>query len=380
MIVDHIELRALIQRILRAGGSAAAEAEIVADHLVDANLAGHDSHGAVMLVTYCSHLEAGRLKPNRVPEIVQESGSFAVWNGRGGFGQVIARSAMNWAIDMARAHGVAVHGLRNTHHIGRIGTYGEQIAAAGLVSMHFVSGNSGAAPVVAPFRGREGRFITNPVCIAIPGTDRTAPIILDFATSRIAMGKVRVAANAGKQVISGALIDADGRPTTDPNVMYTEPRGAALPFGEHKGSGLALICDLLAGAVAGAGTLHTNTPPNNGTVNGMLSIVLDPTRLSSRPFMEIEVDALIAWVKSSPPIDPDLPVLVAGEPECIAREHRIANGIPIDDTSWAQIGEAAARWQVPMDLGSRRARRRKNGPPFGRPRADIARRAEPDSR
>jgi uncharacterized oxidoreductase len=272
-----------------------------------------------------------------------------VWDGHGGFGQVIARDAMTWAITAARQHGVAVHGLRNAHHIGRVGTYGEMAARAGMVSVHFVNG-IGTAPVVAPFAGREPRYITNPVCIAIPGTATTAPVILDFATSRLAMGKVRVAYNTGKPLIDGVLLTHDGRPTTDPSVMFSEPRGVLLPFGEHKGSGLALVCDLLCGAIVGTGTLRSEAPAIRGGVyNGMLTFVLDPGRMSSRAFMDEEIDALIAWAKSSAPADPEVPVLVAGEPERIARAKRLAEGIPIDDTTWAEIREVADRLQVRID-------------------------------
>jgi uncharacterized oxidoreductase len=341
MKIDHQKLHALTVRLLRAGGCSETEAAIVTDHLVDANLAGHDSHGVGMLPHYFRNLAAGTLVPNQKPEIVSEAASFAIWDGHNGYGQVIARDAMAWAIGAARRHGVAVHGLRNTHHIGRVGTYGEIVAKAGLVSVHFVNGVSGP-PAVAPFRGREGRFSTNPICIAVPGTKTTAPIILDFATSRIALGKVRVAHNEGKPVVAGALIDSTGKPTTNPAVMYEEPKGSALPFGEHKGSGLALIAELLGGAIVGSRTIQPAHSRDCGIVNGMLTVVIDPERMSSRAFIEAEIDALIAYVKSAQPADPDLPVLVAGEPERIARAKRLAEGIEIDATTWRQIGEVAA--------------------------------------
>ena len=296
-----------------------------------------------MLPHYVRNLKAGSLVPNQKPEIVSETGSFAVWDGRGGYGQVIARQAMEWAIGAALKHGVAVHALRNTHHIGRVGAYGELAAAAGLTSLHFVNGNSGK-PLVAPYRGREGRFSTNPVCIAIPGTATTKPLILDMATSRIALGKVRVAHNEGKHVVEGALIDGNGQMTTDPGVIHgpNGATGAVLPFGEHKGYGLALVCEILAGAVAGSGTIQPGNPRDRGIVNGMLSFVLDPARLTSGGFINSEIDAFIDYVKSVPQADPDLPVLIPGEPERIARAARIADGIPIDATTWKQIGEAAA--------------------------------------
>jgi uncharacterized oxidoreductase len=345
MIIEHARLLALTNRIVAAGGSSPAEASVVADHLVEANLRGHDSHGVGMLVAYVRDLEAGTLKVNQTPEIVSDTGTISVWDARAGYGQVIARQAVEWSIEAAKKHGVAVNGLRNAHHIGRVGTYGEIAARAGMVSLHFVNVASGPPPV-APFRGREGRFLTNPVCIAIPGTANNEPILLDFATSRVAMGKVRVAHNSAKPMLDGALLDHKGKPTTDPGVMYSAPRGVVLPFGEHKGSGLALVCELLAGAIVGSPSVTSQTPPDRGVINGMLSIVIDPARLSARDSMMTEIDAMIAWVKSAKPADADLPVLVAGEPERIARARRMAEGIEIDDTTWGQLSAIAERYQV----------------------------------
>ena len=348
MIIDHSKLLGLANRIVTAGGSSPTEAAIVAEHLVEANLRGHDSHGVGMLVAYVRDLDNGTLRINQAPEIVSDTGTISVWDARAGYGQVVARQAVEWAIEAAKKHGVAVNGLRNAHHIGRVGTYGEIAARAGMVALHFVNVASGA-PGVAPFRGREGRFLTNPVCIAIPGTNNNEPILLDFATSRVALGKVRVAHNAGKPMLDGALLNHAGQPTTDPSVMYTEPRGVVLPFGEHKGSGLALVCELLAGAIVGSPSVTTTTPPERGIINGMLSIVIDPARLSTRDSMMAEIDDMLSWVKSAKPADPDLPVLVAGEPEQLARAQRIAKGIEVDDTTWSQLMDIAERYQIRMD-------------------------------
>src|ERR1700748_3844927 len=348
MIIDHAKLLGLANRIVTGGGSSPGEAGLVSEHLVEANLRGHDSHGVGMLVAYVRDLEGGTLKVNQKPEIVSDTGTLSVWDAHAGCGQVVARRAVEWAIEAAKKHGVAVNGLRNAHHIGRVGTYGEIAARAGMVALHFVNVASGA-PGVAPFRGREGRFLTNPVCVAIPGTGANAPILLDFATSRVALGKVRVAHNAKKPMIDGALLDHAGKPTTNPSVMYTEPRGVVLPFGEHKGSGLALVCELLAGAIVGSPPVTTSTPPERGIINGMLSIVIDPARLSTRDSMLAEIDALIGWVKSAKPSDPDLPVLVAGEPEQIAKAERLANGIYVDDETWNQLTAIAERYQIAIN-------------------------------
>jgi hydroxycarboxylate dehydrogenase B len=348
MLVDHTKLLSLATSIVKAGGSKPDEAAIVADHLVEANLRGHDSHGVGMLVAYVRDFEAGTLKVNQAPEIVSDTGTISVWDARAGYGQVVAKQAVEWAIGAAKKHGVAVNGLRNAHHIGRVGTYGEIAARAGMVALHFVNVASGA-PGVAPFRGREGRFLTNPVCIAIPGTATNEPILLDFATSRVALGKVRVAYNSKKPMMDGALLDHTGKPTTDPSVMYNPPRGAVLPFGEHKGSGLALVCELLAGAIVGSTSVSTMTPPERGILNGMLTIVIDPARLNTRDAMLAEIDTMIAWVKSASPSDPELPVLVAGEPEQIAKAERIKNGVYVDEETWSQLTAIAERYQIKVE-------------------------------
>ncbi|MBV8354203.1 MAG: Ldh family oxidoreductase, partial [Candidatus Eremiobacteraeota bacterium] len=214
IVIDHRRLRDVASAVVRATGSDEAEAREVADHLVEANLKGHDSHGVGMLPSYVQNFHDGHLFPNRHARLIREDGALALFSGDMGYGQVIAREVMDWAIARARESGVALAGLRDTQHIARVGTYGEQSAAAGMVSVTFVSALSGA-PFVAPFRGSDGRFGTNPVCIAIPTADKEKPIVLDFATSVVAMGKVRVAYNSGKKMAPGMLIDRHGQPTDD---------------------------------------------------------------------------------------------------------------------------------------------------------------------
>jgi uncharacterized oxidoreductase len=331
-------LRDLLRAIVLATGSAAAESEEVARHLLEANLQGHDSHGIMLLPRYVEHVRDGRLRPNVTAQVIRQDPALALFDGRMGYGQEVGRACMAWAIGAARRHGHAVMGLRNVHHIGRVGTYGEQAAAAGMISVHFVNGVSGA-PAVAPFGGSDGRLSTNPVCITIPGDP---PLVLDFATSAIALGKCRVAFNAGRAVPAGALVDAKGRPTTDPGVLYRDqPRGALVSFGAHKGYGLALVCEILAGALLGGATAWRPELRDSGIVNSWLAFVLDPARFGDVGAFRAEVAAVIADVKASPPADPDSPVLVAGEKERITKARRLAEGIPVDPTTWGNLVAAA---------------------------------------
>ncbi|MBR0672208.1 malate/lactate/ureidoglycolate dehydrogenase [Roseomonas soli] len=335
-------LRDLVRSVVAATGSTQEEAEEVAAHLLEANLQGHDSHGIMLLPRYVDHVRQGRLHPNVTPKAIRQEASLALFDGGMGYGQRVGRIAMDWAINAAHAHGHAVMGLRDVHHLGRIGTYGEQAAAAGMISVHFVNGVSGP-PAVAPFGGSDARLSTNPVCITVPGARAgEAPLVLDFATSAIALGKCRVAFNAGRPVPEGALVDHRGQPTTDPGVLYREgPRGALLSFGAHKGYGLALVCEVLAGALLGGATAWRPDQRNRGIVNSWLAFVLDPARFGDLDGFRQELAAVIDDVKASPPADPENPVLVAGEKERITKAKRLAEGIPVDATTWGNLVAAA---------------------------------------
>src|SRR6266581_7016729 len=218
-LVESAKLTGIARRVFAAAGSAEPEAEIVADHLIEANLKGHDSHGVGMIPSYLRNLAAGKAATNQPGRVISDNGSIIVYDGERGWGQIVARNATQLGIERAKRDGVAVVALRNAHHIGRVGTYGEMCAASGLLSLHFVN-ITDQRPAVAPWRGGDARFGTNPLCIALPGPAPDRPIIADMATSRIAMGKVRVARNKGEQVTAGTLLDSDGQPTTDPQVMY----------------------------------------------------------------------------------------------------------------------------------------------------------------
>jgi uncharacterized oxidoreductase len=342
MLVEEMPLRGLVAEILRRGGSADAEAELVSKHLVDANLAGHDSHGVGMMPKYVEDLLAGLVKPNTPPALVKDDGAVMIFDGGRGYGRPVAQQVMAAGLDRCRETGVVLLALRRSHHLGRIGAYGEQSIAAGLVSIHFVNVTD-HLPLVAPFGGRDARFSTNPICIAVPGTGSTEPVCLDMATSRIAFGKVKVAYNAGKRVPAGSLIDADGEATDDPKAMFTDPRGALLPVGEHKGYGLALMCDLLGGILTGGGTMQPENPRLGGILNHMLTVIIDPARLVDRAWLAAELDAVIEFMKSSRPSSSGGSVLVAGDPERLMRQQRQREGIPVNDTTWEEIVDAAAK-------------------------------------
>ncbi|HSK38610.1 MAG TPA: malate/lactate/ureidoglycolate dehydrogenase [Arenibaculum sp.] len=340
MLIDHLRLTDMVCTILEAAGSGEEEAAIVAGHLVEANLTGHDSHGVGMLPRYVAHRRTGLLEANRHAQLVRDEGAVLVFDGGMGYGQVVTREAVDLAITRARETGVAALGMRNAHHMGRIGSYGEQCARADMVGLFFVN-VTGHTPLVAPFRGTDARMVTNPLCLALPAMGGKPMIVLDFATSKVALGKCRVAMNKGEPMPEDTLLDGAGRPTTDPAVMFGDGHGALLPFGMHKGYGLALFCEILGGILAGGGTIQPENPRNGSIVNNMTGFVLDPGRLGDRDWMGRELAALVDHVKASPPADPQQPVLVPGEVEATTRARRLEEGIPIDPATWRELGKAA---------------------------------------
>ena len=341
------------EAIVAAGGSDAREARLVAENLVAANLTGHDSHGIGMIPRYVDSLKEGGLKPNRHPLVKFDGGALVALDGQAGYGQVIGLEATDMAIERARRYGVCVMALANSHHLCRIGQWAEQAVARGLVSISFVNVISRA--IVAPFGGSDARFGTNPCTIGIPLPGQP-PFILDMATSGVAQGKVRVAHNKGEKLPPGLLLDDKGNPTIDPKFGVIEPFGALTTFGLHKGYGLAVVCELLGGALTGGGTWHTEDRSKKRVLNGMLTILIDPQRLGTASAFEREAREFIAWLKQSPPAPGNDRVRIAGDPERDTRARREQEGIAVDATTWLEIHAAGAKVGVGADTLDRLAR------------------------
>jgi hydroxycarboxylate dehydrogenase B len=332
-----------IEAIVAAGGSDAREAKLVAENLVTANLLGHDSHGIGMIPRYIGALLEGGLAANREPATRLDLGTLLVLDGQAGYGQSIGHQATRMAIERAKRHGSCIMALGNAHHLGRIGHWAEMAVAEGLVSLHFANVLSYAR--VAPYGGADGRFGTNPFCVGIP-LPGEPPFMLDMATSAVAQGKLRVAHNKGEKVPLGRVIDDRGNPTDDPRWAVVQPFGSMLCFGEHKGYGLAVACELLGGALTGGGTWHYPNTPRSKVMNGMLSILIDTQRLGTGAAFEREARAYIDWVRASPPAPGFDRVRVAGEPEREMRDKRERDGIPVDAETWKEILAAAGKVAV----------------------------------
>jgi hydroxycarboxylate dehydrogenase B len=338
-------LTALVTRIFAAAGCDDGEAAGISEALVRANLAGHDSHGVVRVPRYIQGLKLGQVRAGQSLTIVSETPGQALVDGNFGFGQTVAPLAVDLGIAKARVNGIAVIGLRNSGHAGRIGDWAERAAAAGLISIHFVNVFNGA--LVAPFGGVDRCFSTNPFCIGVPISEGP-PLILDFATSVVAEGKVLVASNGGKPVPPDAMITPDGRLSADPATLYgplegsyernpSAGPGALRAFGEHKGSGLAFMCEILAGCLTGGGTSGpAEKGPGRRIANGMLSIYLAPAGFGAPHFAQAVLE-YAAYVKSARPAVSGGEVLVPGEPEQRARAARLADGIPLQARTWEAI-------------------------------------------
>jgi uncharacterized oxidoreductase len=338
------QLRATVSAIVAAAGSTPGEAQTVANNLVLANLSGHDSHGVGMVPRYIDAVLEGGLKPNTGVAVKLDTASLLALDGQRGYGQVVGEQAMTLAIARAEESGSCVMTLANAHHLGRIGHFAEMAVARGLVSIHFV--NVQSRPVVAPWGGGDGRYGTNPFCAGIPLPGQP-PFVLDFATSRVAQGKMRVAHNEGRQVDPGYLIDEKGQPTTNPGVVVVpQPGGmfgALLAFGEHKGYGMAIACELLGGALSGGGTWHRPADNLRAVINGMFTVVVNPRRLGTQAEFEREALAFVEWLRQSPPAPGTEGVMLAGEPERKARRQREAEGIALDEQTWAEIVAAGRK-------------------------------------
>jgi len=341
-------LTGALTRIFAAAGGSETEANAIAANLVEASLSGHDSHGVIRTERYVHWTDEGSVRFGQSVQMISEAPGFALMDGQFGFGQTIGPQAVQHGIAMAKERGFALTGLRNSGHLGRIGAFAEMACAEGLVSLHFV--NVANSVLVAPFGGAGRRMSTAPVSIGVPNQE--GDFILDFATSRVAEGKVLVARKVRAEAPEGSLIDGDGRLTRDTDALYGPPEagkvdnprdgaGALAPMGDHKGSGLGIACELLAGALTGSSVAIDDSMPVH---NGMMSIYLDPKLMDDGHGWAGTVADYLAEVRGCPPADPAAPVMIPGDPERKRRAERRAGGLPLAPDVWESIlGAGAAK-------------------------------------
>ena len=329
------ELTAICRNVLEKLKVPAAEAEIVTRSMVDANRVGHDSHGVIHLPKYVRELEAGLIQPDAPTETLHEAASIAVLDGNWGFGPVVATRAVELAIQKAKQTDVSSIAVSRCNEVGRLGGYACLAADAEMIAL-LIANDHGGGTCVAPHGGVEGRLSTNPIACAVP-VEGQDPIILDMSTSVVASGKLRVKQHREEALPHGWLIDAEGKSTTDANDFYNTPPAALLPFGgiaAHKGFGLSVIVDILAGALTGAGCSQGE---DARVGNGLFVFVINIASFREFPGFSAEIARFIGYLKSAKRAAGVDAIRMPGERGWVEQRKREREGIPIDAETWTQI-------------------------------------------
>ena len=339
-------LGGFVKRIFLAAGSDDREAAIVADHLIDAAVSGHDSHGVIRVLAYITAIKKKELIANQHPTVRFESDSVLVLEGNHGYGQVVAHEATGKAIAKAKKSGIAMVTMRNAGHIGRLGAWAEMAAAENQATIYFVNAARPGGAQLAPFGGTDRRLNAGPICLGMPAASGH-PIILDMSTAAVAMGKIRLARNKKEKLREACIVDGHGNLTDDPEGLYGPPPGAVLPFGGHKGSGLCMFTDLFGGILSGAGADYDGPPCEWYPINNMLAIHIDVGTVGDAGLIADQVARYSDWVRASKPQNPDVGVQMPGDYEFLTRRKRRQAGIEVDDATWKQVVQAAELAGIP---------------------------------
>ncbi len=322
--------------ILVGAGTSPENAKLVAELLAEANSTGHDSHGLIRIPQYLDSVEKGDIVTNAEVEILMENPLTAIVDGHWGFGQVTMNRAVQIALKKAGSHGLSAVAVRNANHIGRLGSYVEHIARQGMIGLLFVNAVGIPAFRMAPWGGTEPRLATDPLAFGIPHSSGE-PIVMDMTTTVVAEGKVRVKRNRNEDTPDGWLLDPEGRPTNDPHALYGDPPGSILPLGGtaagHKGYGLNIAIELLAGVLSGTGCIGKDQQNSNG----VLLITLDVAQFLPLDDFYREADIFIEHVKSSPTAPGFDEILLPGEIESKVKRQRAVEGIFVEEETWNQV-------------------------------------------
>jgi LDH2 family malate/lactate/ureidoglycolate dehydrogenase len=335
--MPRVQADALIQfgqALLHSLGAPPDEAFLVARLLVEANLTGHDSHGVMQIPGYLEAYAEGLIVPGARFTRERETPATALLDGHWGFGHRLAHEAMQLAIDKARRCGISAVGAYHCYHVGHLGAYALLAAEAGMVGMMAVN-DGGGGQRVAPHGGVAGRLSTNPLAVGLP-TGTAEPFLLDISTSVVAEGQVRLQSSRGERMPLGWMIDIIGQATTDPEDFF-RGTGSLLPLGGdvgHKGYGLGLAVDVLAGILGRAGHSRASIPPYN---NGLFVVAVDIGHFLSLEEFTAEVRSLMAYIKSCPRHAEVAEIVYPGERAAHTRRHRLRHGIEIDPETWRRL-------------------------------------------
>ena len=332
-----------IGAILTAVGASEANAKIVADNLVEADMAGRPSHGCRLVDIYAQKLLDGTTVGDASPEIVREDGCILRINGNRAFGQVVGEFAVGAGVDGARRHGLCLVTIENASHFGRNAKWPEMAARDGFLSIHFGHG-FGAAPLVAPYNGSEPMLRTSPIAFGAPAADGNH-VVLDFAVSEISMNTAKLASETGTRLPPGAAILRDGTPTDDPTTLLNG-LASLVPFGGFKGYGIAVFAEILAAIVAGGDMRESG-------VNSMLSIYIDVARAGDLDSYNARLSELLSGLRSVAPVQGQARVSVPGDRSRMAREQHSLSGLPIGQSLRRSLAAAADRALVSEGVRSR---------------------------
>jgi uncharacterized oxidoreductase len=324
-------LREVTQQIFVAAGTPEDLATQMAEILVESNLVGHDSHGVIRIPAYVKSIHDGGIVPDARPEVVSETPGSALVDGKYAFGHIAAAFGTDVVVRKAKESKAAVVSIVRCNHIGRLGEWGGRAAAQDVIAF-VVVGGSGGAGIAAPYGGAGRVLSTNPISIGIPG-GAMPDMLVDFATTVVAEGKVQVARAKGVPLPPGCIIDKDGNPSTNPEDLYAG--GMLLPFGGHKGYGLAMVVEMLGGALAPGERFN-----HDGRPGGAVIIGVDATTFHPLADYEKAADFILKRVKDVPPAKGFSEVLLPGEPEQRSKAERLRDGIPVPEATWNAIVEA----------------------------------------
>jgi LDH2 family malate/lactate/ureidoglycolate dehydrogenase len=336
------QLRVLTKEILVAKGAPEKIAETVANLLVRANLAGHDSHGVLRIPAYVRSIENGELDPRAEGVLEIDFNAMGVFDGQGGFGQVIATNAMRIAIEKAKRYGVAAISTYRCGHIGRMADYCMMASTENMISI--TAANSD--PIMTAFAGIERIFNPSPLGAAFPTTNQDRPFVLDIGMGMSVEGKILVKKARGEKLSQGEIIDKHGRPSIEPTDFIDG--GSILPFGgtlAYKSYGLAFLIDVLSGALGGNGCASSKDFLGG---NGVFMIVIDISKFTDLELFRKRVGEVIGKIKASRIAPGHQQILIPGEPEFLSENSKQEGGILIDDSTIGEISELTTRLKVKM--------------------------------
>ena len=346
-VFAHVDLRKLGREMMEAVGVPQPVATIVADHLVESGLRGHDTHSVLRFPQYVEAARSGKIDSSAEFQILHETNFIAQVSGGWNYGQVTMNAAVELATKKAANAGFAVVTVKECNHVARLGHFAAVATAHDRIAI-ITSNGHGSDLAVAPLGGIARRLPTNPLAIGIP-TGRDWPILLDMTTSAMSGGDMRWYRNRGLPLPPGNTIDHAGEPTRDVEAYYGPPAGAILPLGfpdsGHKGYGLSIVVDILSGALSRAGCSQEYSPE---TGNALFIGVLDVASFLPLEGFRRHADALIDWIKSSAPADGFDEVVLPGENSHRIYLERSREGLEVDDKAWVEIAALASQLEVQL--------------------------------